>query len=60
MKRMYIELSLHSGKIEGVTVVLPGGCKGVLLVCESIKAARKYWGSKVECVKISVPDRDTG
>ncbi len=57
MKQMCVTLSLHSGQIEGVDVVLPDGCKGVLLVFESKKAAREYWGNKVECVRLKFPHK---
>jgi hypothetical protein len=55
-KHLVASMRIHPGRIhlEGIEVPmkLPKGCEGILLVFESKKAAREYWGKDVHLVRI--------
>jgi len=57
MKRMYLALLQQEAtvKVDGKSspVILPEGCKGILLAFSHKKYARKYFGKKVRLQEIT-------
>ena len=52
MKHKVIAMKLVGEKMFTRPVNLPTGCKGILFVFDSKKAARAYWGKDIELVRV--------
>ena len=58
MKKTVIALRIHHGIVEttGIRtkIKLPPGCLGIMMVFETKKAAREWWGKDVEFIEIEL------
>lgn len=61
MKKTVIALKMHHGQVtaDGVKtqMKLPPGCLGIMMVFESKKAAREYWGKDIGFAEIEMEKR---
>jgi len=64
MAKKWMSLRIHRGQTKYVgsdqmaNLQLPEGCSGILLVFDTKKAARKFWGETISLEPIEIETRE--